>query len=73
MLLDLYIVTLLFFQNNDKIVQMNGDIIQEAEDTLSKFFSKVQQYTDVFNRNIDTITGALEDEYNEGRISLWKL
>ena len=73
MLLDLYIVTLLFFQNNDKIVQMNGGIIQEAEDTLSKFFSKVQQYTDVFNRNIDTITGALEDEYNEGRISLWKL
>ena len=48
---------------------MNGDIIQEAEDTLSKFFSKIQLSTDVFNRNIDTITGALEDEYNEGRIS----
>lgn len=47
------------------MLKMNGDIIQEAEDSLSKLFSKLQQCTDVFNRNIDSITGALEDEYNE--------
>jgi len=52
-------------ENDDKMLKMNGDIIQEAEDSLSKLFSKLQQCTDVFNRNIDSITGALEDEYNE--------
>ena len=51
------------------MLKMNGDIIQEAEDSLSKLFSKLQQCTDVFNRNIDSITGALEDEYNEVIIS----
>ena len=51
---------------------MNGDIIQVAEDTLTKFFSKLQENTDTFNRNIDAVTRALEDEYNEARVSLRK-
>jgi len=52
-------------ENNDKMLKMNGDIIQGAEGTLSKFFARLHQSTNVFNTNIDNITGAFEDEYNE--------
>merc|ERR1719229_304093 len=52
-------------KSNEKIVKMQGDFIQESEDTLTKFFSQYQLSMDNFNRTVDAITGALAEEYNQ--------